>query len=151
MELEITDLEPIDIKLDTSSSTNFGGGIELLMNDKNKSSTKTTNIDLGDLDKLEEDLNDLSNIKINSAPSPSLGVTFDDFSKPGPMNVEKINVQLEAGDSKVGSNTMGAVGNTSTWDGFMKTSETPHSYDKPIVSLNERDKKRKKRQMLKKN
>jgi hypothetical protein len=149
MELEITDLEPIDIKLDTSSSTNFGGGIELLMNDKNKSSTKTTNIDLGDLDKLEEDLNDLSNIKINSAPSPSLGVTFDDFSKPGPMNVEKINVQLEAGDSKVGSSTMGAVGNTSTWDGFMKTNETPHSYDKPIVSLNERDKKRKKRQMLK--
>jgi hypothetical protein len=149
MELEITDLEPIDIKLDTSSSTNFGSGIELLMNDKNKSSTKTTNIDLGDLDKLEEDLNDLSNIKINSAPTRSLGVTFDDFYKPGPMNVEKINVQLEAGDSKVGSSTMGAVGNTSTWDGFMKTNETPHSYDKPIVSLNERDKKRKKRQMLK--
>lgn len=151
MELEVTDLEPIDINLDTTSNTNFGGGIELLMNDKNKSSSKTTNIDLGDLDKLEEDLNDLSNIKINSAPPVPgpLGVTFDDLSKSGPMNVEKINIQLEAGDSKVGSNTMGSVGNTSTWDGFMKMSETPHDTSKPAISMNERDRKRKKRHMLK--
>ena len=150
MELEVTDLEPIDINLDTSN-TNFGGGIELLMNDKNKSSSKTTNIDLGDLDKLEEDLNDLSSIKINSAPPVlgPLGVTFDDLSKSAPMNVEKINIQLEAGDSKVGSNTMGSVGNTSTWDGFMKMSETPHDTPSPAISMNDRDRKRKKRHMLK--
>lgn len=152
MELEVTDLEPIDIKLDTSISNNFGSGIELLMNDKNKSSSKTTNINLGDLDKLEEDLNDLSNTKINIAPETTpgpLGVTFDDLSKSGTMNVEKINIQLESGDSKVGSNTIGSVGNTSTWDGFMKTSETPHDTSKPAFSINERERKRKKRHMLK--
>ena len=51
------DIEPININLNVDKPTNFGTGIELLMNDKNKSSS-TMKVDLGDLDKLENDLND---------------------------------------------------------------------------------------------
>ena len=70
---EVTDLEPIKINIGSSldapaeqKSTNFGDGIELLMNDKNKSST-SANVGLDDLNKLEDDLNELSSINLNSS------------------------------------------------------------------------------------
>ena len=48
-----------------TKSVNFGGGLELLMNDKLKSGNKNggggDNIDLEDLNELEDELNDLSN------------------------------------------------------------------------------------------
>ena len=66
-------LEPIVIELDgnnkneislsndsginTKSSINFGGGIELLMNDKKRGGSNKT---LGDLSELENELNELS-------------------------------------------------------------------------------------------
>ena len=70
-------MEAIDIGLDNleqislnfnddvsnSSSVNFGTGIELLMNDKKKSSGNTV-IELGELDKLENDLNDSSTFQL---------------------------------------------------------------------------------------
>jgi hypothetical protein len=46
-----------------SKSVNFGGGLELLMNDKLKSGNKgggDGNIDLDDLNELEDELNELS-------------------------------------------------------------------------------------------
>ena len=60
------DVEPININLNVEKPTNFGTGIELLMNDKNKSSS-TMKVDLGDLDKLENDLNDLSSVWLDSS------------------------------------------------------------------------------------
>jgi hypothetical protein len=58
-------LEPISIKLsdnqsNSNPSVNFGSGIELLMNDKKRSSSNNVNIDLGDLNDLENELNELS-------------------------------------------------------------------------------------------
>ena len=48
-------------------STNFGGGIELLMNDKVKEGTKlSSDIDIEDLNNLENELNNLSDININT-------------------------------------------------------------------------------------
>jgi hypothetical protein len=48
-----------------AKSVNFGGGLELLMNDKLKTGNKSggggDNIDLDDLNELEDELNDLSN------------------------------------------------------------------------------------------
>ena len=48
----------------SSKSVNFGGGLELLMNDKLKSGNKGSggdgNIDLDDLNELEDELNELS-------------------------------------------------------------------------------------------
>ena len=44
-----------------SSKTNFGGGLELLMNDKQKASSgPTSDIDIDDLNNLENELNDLA-------------------------------------------------------------------------------------------
>ena len=45
-----------------SGSVNFGGGIELLMNEKRKdtgSKNPSTDIDLGDINELENELNEL--------------------------------------------------------------------------------------------
>jgi hypothetical protein len=59
---------PIEV-VQSQPSVNFGGGIELLMNDKRKggmdSSRGGTDIDLADLQNLEEELNDLT-----EAPKP---------------------------------------------------------------------------------
>ena len=72
-------MEVIDIGLDdldnNSSSMNFGGGIELLMNDKKRTSSgSSTKIDLQELDNLENELNALSGVSNdfdNSGPSGS--------------------------------------------------------------------------------
>merc|ERR1712203_790107 len=54
-----------DIK--TKKSTNFGGGLELLMNDKKRSNTNSSDIRLEDIDNLENELNDLTE-KIEDLP-----------------------------------------------------------------------------------
>ena len=53
---------------DSKHSVSFGGGIELLMNEKKKSSSNSTKIDLDELDNLESELNDLSS---STAQQPS--------------------------------------------------------------------------------
>ena len=74
---EVIEISSIDTKGPTiklndevdKPSVNFGDGIELLMNDKRKNESKA-DVSLGDLSKLEEELNDLSNeITIEKAPS----------------------------------------------------------------------------------
>ena len=141
-EITISELEPININLggDDSKSTNFGSGIELLMNDKNKSSSQTTNIDIGDLDKLEDELNDAANINLNKS-------NFEPQSTPLPFDTG-IKIKFEETDSNLGKETVESIGKSSTWDGFVKMNEIPE--EKPIpTNLSERDKKRKKRQMIK--
>ena len=71
MEVIDIDLDNIPLSENTSSepaktetpSVSFGGGIELLMNEKKKSSSSSTKIGLEELDDLETELNDLSNTK----------------------------------------------------------------------------------------
>ena len=62
IDISLDNLEPISLGKDsnmTTPSVNFGSGIELLMNDK-KRTTSGDNIqlDLGDLDTLEKEMND---------------------------------------------------------------------------------------------
>jgi hypothetical protein len=52
--------EIIELGNDNLQSSNFGGGLELLMNNDKKEKTKKTNIGFEDLNDLEKDLNDLS-------------------------------------------------------------------------------------------
>ena len=142
------DVEPININLNGDKSTNFGSGIELLMNDKNKGSS-TMKVDLGDLDKLENDLNDLSTVHLDSSNFDPIPIKLQ--TDPQPQFNQEIPDPLKVSfdnDSKVGSSTVDSVGKTNTWDGFMKFNEVP-VMDKPMTSLNDREKKRKKRQMLK--
>ena len=80
-------MEPINISFDTAEPINLSGpssnggdeslgvGIELLMNDKKKSSS--SNVDIGDLNKLEDELNELTAIDI---PNGGQSETFTSFS-----------------------------------------------------------------------
>lgn len=145
-EITLSELEPISIDLGSTSglsnSSSFGGGIELLMNDKNKSANNS-NTNLADLDVLESELNDLSSIKLtdtNFSPPPQ----SVSFSEPE----IKLNFDEPINDSKIGTSTIESIGNQSTWDGFAKINEVPLPNEKHIP-MNERDKRRKKRHMLK--
>lgn len=162
--IDLTDLEPINISLggmETSKSTSsLGEGMELLMNDKKSNDTSKTKIDLGELDKLEEELNDLSSINIQtdySSGNPDLkkvdtNNSFGGFAKSMFGMNENKNVEPVTGnDSKLGSSTAESMGTQSkTWDGFTKLSGMGGD-SKPSSSNNmtDREKRRKKRMMLK--
>lgn len=149
-------MEVIDIDLNNISSgavpssrdveVNFGGGLEFLMNDKKKSSS--SKIDLGELDNLEAELNNLSSEQsssgttkqlngmgfanlfgFNKAAAPAATTSFGDTTHLGQQTKE-----TGASDSR-------------TWDGFSKVNG-----DIPTQSthLNDREKRRKKRMMIKK-
>lgn len=162
--IDLTDFEPINISLggmETSKSTSsLGEGMELLMNDKKSNDTSKTKIDLGELDKLEEELNDLSSINIHtdySSGNPDLkkvdtNNSFGGFAKSMFGMNENKNVEPVTGnDSKLGSSTAESMGTQSkTWDGFTKLSGMGGD-SKPSSSNNmtDREKRRKKRMMLK--
>jgi hypothetical protein len=141
MEVIDLNLEPISMNIGETRSTNFGSGIEFLMNDKMKSSSTSTNINLGELDKLEDELNELSSMNI-----PSENKTIFGFSR----NEPTIHMQSESTDSKLGGATVDGIGNTKTWDGFHKMNEVPlGGGGGASMGLNEREKRRKKRVMIK--
>ena len=156
IDLGLSDLEPVSINIDDSFSTNTGSGlgpgIELLMNDKKKSTTGSMNIDLGDLDKLEDDLNNLSSsASQNTTGSKTLsGLSgFGNFfGFGGSSNDQKKETPLENTDSNIGQATADSMGNTKTWDGFSKINEIPQSATSS--KLTDREKRRKKRAMIKK-
>ena len=60
------DNDIIDISMDFDNyASKFGGGVELLMNDKKqKKNEQTSDIDIEDLNNLENELNDLANESI---------------------------------------------------------------------------------------
>ena len=98
------------------------------MNDKKKTASSNVNIDLGELDQLENELNELSGISSGgskgnsySASSSSETKTLSGFAinlfgfgnsssqKPNTNNNEKT-------DSKIGSATAESIGNNKTWN-----------------------------------
>jgi hypothetical protein len=161
IDIGLDNLEPISLNFndDVSStqSVNFGGGIELLMNDKKKSSGNTV-IDLGELDKLENDLNDLSGVSSGGAsyttpPTPSATGESKLLSGLGSIfgyksSTPSASSETTANDSKLGSATAESIGKTSTWDGFTKMNDIP--MESSGSKLSDREKRRKKRLMIKK-
>ena len=153
------DLEPISIKINDvdTPSANFGPGIEFLMNDKKKSSDNAK-VDLGDLDDLEKELNNISQEPSRSGDGNTKtfgGMASDLFGLGGftpenaePSQTETINIQLDESDSNLGNATRESVGTTKTWDGFAKMNEMPANTYMP--SMTDRERRRKKRLMLKK-
>lgn len=156
IDLDINNLEPISMNFDSvGSSSNFGGGIELLMNNSKRSTASSThqssNISLGDLDSLESELNNLS-----SSSSTSHGETkvlsglssFFGFNKSEETPVAAANETSNA-KSNLGQATKETnSGTTKSWDGFMKFNDIPENV--PVQSkMSDRDKLRKKKLMLK--
>jgi len=157
IDIGLSDLEPISLNLNDSRpkpSVNFGGGIELLMNDKKRSASNSINLDLGELDNLESELNELSGVSGNKPASDTRsfnGFASNLFGLGGSSEPEKrVNIEPEElpSDSNLGQATRESIGNTKTWDGFTKINEIPNSGS--ASSMSQRDKSRKKRMMIKK-
>jgi len=174
-------MEVIDIGLDdldnnnnTSDSVNYGGGIELLMNDKKRTSSNSTKIDLAELDNLENELNALSGVSSSgfvggnnsdnsssSEPKKISGLSgFSNFFNLGGNSSSQKQQQQESSDSNIGQATAESVNSgTRTWDGFSKmAADIPSSFLKTGASsssssapnMTERERRRKKRMMIKK-
>ena len=165
----LNDLEPISLSFDEPkagvSSSSFGGGIELLMNDK-KRSNSGSNLNLGELDSLENEINkglgQGTSQGTGQGSSQSSGdtrtlsgfasnlFTLGGFTSAATENTAAPNPNVnEATDSNIGHATRESAGNTKTWDGFAKMNEIPVAGG-TSSKLSEREKRMKKRMMIKK-
>jgi hypothetical protein len=128
---DIIEISELDWNTPTQKSSNFGSGIELLMNDKAKEGSKkmSSDINLDDLNNLENELNNLSedttytSTKSNffSGISSSDENTNDKSQSPGP-------------GSGSGSVRFGGLDeNSQTWDGYGKFNNIPLNPDTPAA------------------
>jgi hypothetical protein len=119
------DFENLDnVRGGKSKKTNFGGGLELLMNEKRNEHAPTSDINIDDLNNLENELNDLANETApmsNNFDSKFFGVNagFDD-SRP--------SVRFDDGPS-IGRATTNTDSDAKTWDGYGKFNNIPINPD----------------------
>merc|ERR1712086_593764 len=141
--MDIIEIEPDDININNidipmfsdnenndddfiiKQSTNFGSGIELLMNDKNKNEKKSTNIDIEDISKLEDELNELtSDVNLGSSNNnvKKIGTKYNE-----PANVDMNNFESEIDENNIGKNTakIGSLPSKS-WDGYITYNDIPN-------------------------
>jgi hypothetical protein len=161
----MSDLEPVvielnsrdnksDINLSTKTepmlgkqpSVNFGGGIELLMNEKKRGGS-TNDVGLGELSELENELNDLS-VDIDKKSSEisrsslfnnainSLSDTKDDnISIENTTSQKAINLGNDS--SNLGEQTAGSININKTWDGYGKVNPIPVVSDEAAMTREE--------------
>jgi len=128
--IEISELELNDNDFSrTSKSTNFGGGLELLMNDKVKENSKlSSDIDLEDLNNLENELNDL----VEDIPNSNYKPKSDFFNKPS-VSFEESNIKLNLGnENSLGQSTLQTENDNKSWDGYGKFNNIPLNPDSTI-------------------
>ena len=163
MEPEVIDLGSLDIGDGGNGgrkSSNFGGGLELLMNDRFKSGGDkggSTNIHLDDITSLEDDLRDMDsssssrNVKEMRSDLFGLGPSHS-HSSSSSFHVNKhdslsnsigggLNLNIDDNNGNSGTNNGGIGASTAlfdddkpTWDGFGKFSNVPIHPDVPIDS-----------------
>jgi len=98
---EVIDITPISLDDNFSlKSSNFGDGIELLMNDKQK---ENISLEMNDLNQLEEELNNLSTPNNSFFPEEVKNVCFENL----------------------GEATANTTAPQQTWDGYKKFNEIP--------------------------
>jgi hypothetical protein len=140
MDNDIIDISTINLGDNTSfnksslKSSNFGSGIELLMNDKKSSGGRpSSDIDIDDLNNLENELNDLV-----EEPSRNLFEGKSDmFSKNISLNYdEKPGVRFDDGAPSLGQSTAegGGPAENKTWDGYTKFNNVPLNPDRAVPS-----------------
>jgi hypothetical protein len=151
--IDISDLPSVKGISGGGKSTNFGGGLEFLMNDKMKSGGGGNkgggDIDIGDLNALEAELNELSDVTVPSSSS-SKSVFFSGIgaggsgsngsgSGSGSNGVSFRDDPVDAGSSSssgggfnLGSSTASAADDKPTWDGFSKFNNVPLNPDAPV-------------------
>jgi hypothetical protein len=159
--IDLDNIPTFDLNESPSSSSsakpsvNFGGGIELLMNDKHMnggSSKKSTDNDIGlsDLNDLESELNDLTE-EPKSAPAISksglFGTSFFGGKKDSGIKLNTSDVEEDNGKSNkdnvsigsivsvndastIGKATASSEGDSKTWDGYTKFNNVPINPDR---------------------
>jgi len=158
MDPEIIDLGSLDIGSGSGGnggkkSTNFGGGLELLMNDKFKSGNNdksgSTNINLDDITSLEDDLremdsssssrnikelrSDLFNSSSSSSSSAFSNIKLSDRHDPFSNSIGGDGGGGGSGDSAgIGASTAMYDDDKPTWDGFGKFNNVPMNPDVPM-------------------
>jgi hypothetical protein len=135
-EINLDNLEAttIDNSIVTESKSvlesSFGGGIELLMNDKKKEkSQSSTSVDLSDISALENDLNSLSedtksqkNISKSDLFSNNINISESKIKIDD--NVKEIGFDKKEPVISIGKATVESS-ETKTWDGFSNLSQVP--------------------------
>ena len=143
MDNDIIDISSIKLNDGPMKSTNFGGGIELLMNEKVRDggSKPTSDIHIDDLDNLENELNDL--VLEEEAPSRSTyegksslfgkTVSYDTSSeKPSGVRFEETSNFGSSDQPSIGKSTAQQSTDGTTWDGYAKFNNIPINPDKPV-------------------
>ena len=128
---DMIEISELDMGNDFGSKkgTNFGGGLEFLMNDRVKDSggRQSSDINLDDLNTLENELNDL----VDDAPSSmSFGSKSDVFNydeKPSVRFSDKNDLA-----PSIGKSTADTADSTKTWDGYGKFNNIPMNPDKEV-------------------
>ena len=148
----LDELPVINLNRDRSSSSkpsvNFGGGLELLMNDKkrNDGGKGNSEIDLDDITELENDLNELTNEPINTRVKAKSDIfnsgfklkidkTDDDEDDYGNEKISIGGASLNAntGGSKIGiATSKSSYNDDKTWDGFGKFNNIPINPDREL-------------------
>ena len=132
LKLSDTNLSDDEDILSTKPSINFGSGIELLMNDKTKNEKKSsTSIDIEDITKLEDELNDLTNNEVKeekSSKTKIFGGLFD--TKDDGENIKQVSNKFNY-DTKenLGASTS-KMNENKTWDGYGKFTNIPIDAEK---------------------
>lgn len=119
-----------------NKKTNFGGGIELLMNDK-KSDNRgaSSDIDIDDLNNLENELNDLA---AETNDSGLFGVKSV-FDAPSVSFNDEPSIRILGEDNddhkpNLGSSTSNTASDSRTWDGYGKFNNIPVNPDQRMSS-----------------
>ena len=122
----------------SNSKSNFGGGIELLMNDKKSvSHGPTSDIDIEDLNNLENELNDLANDTTPMANSFESGLfgsksSFEDKPSVRFDSEPSIHV-MDDHSSNLGQSTSNTASDSKTWDGYGKFNNIPINPDQKMA------------------
>lgn len=123
--MEITELDLND----GGRSSNFGGGLELLMNDKVRDSYRpSSDIELDDLNQLENELNEL----VDDTPVSSFAPKSDLFDRPSVSFEEPPSFKLNSFGNDLGKSTADTESDNKTWDGYGKFNNIPLNPDKPV-------------------
>ena len=135
--MELTELEFNDNDFSNQNkTTNFGGGLELLMNDKVRERNRpTSDIDMEDLSRLESELNGL----VDDTPSSGYHHKSDLFDTQNtsseqypPINLN--NFDNEQPNRNLGKATSDTENENKTWDGYAKFNNIPLNPDKVLPS-----------------
>jgi hypothetical protein len=120
--------------LQNNYKSNFGSGIELLMNDKKTSNQgMSSDIDIEDLNNLENELNNLANETSspmnNTYESGLFGIKSFSDDRPS-VRFDDINIET----ANLGQSTAQTASDSKTWDGYGKFNNIPINPDQRMSS-----------------